>query len=73
MFLPQLLVQIMESVAIRSGVLHAVVGLVRPQHARSRSNGRTVLGKGTLNGAPFPLEFLVKEGHDFSRYDLAGL
>jgi acetolactate synthase-1/2/3 large subunit len=27
----------------------------------------------TQSGAPFLLEFLVKEGHDFSRYPLAGL
>jgi acetolactate synthase I/II/III large subunit len=27
----------------------------------------------TQSGAPFLLEFLVKEGHDFSRYNLAGL
>src|SRR2546423_719689 len=27
----------------------------------------------TQSGAPFLLEFLVKEGHDFSRYDLPGL
>ncbi len=27
----------------------------------------------TQSGAPFLLEFVVKEGHDFSRYNLAGL
>jgi len=27
----------------------------------------------TQSGAPFLLEFVVKEGHDFSRYPLAGL
>ncbi len=27
----------------------------------------------TESGAPFLLEFVVKEGHDFSRYNLAGL
>jgi thiamine pyrophosphate-dependent acetolactate synthase large subunit-like protein len=27
----------------------------------------------TESGAPFLLEFVVKEGHDFSRYALAGL
>ena len=27
----------------------------------------------TQSGAPFLLEILVKEGHDFSRYNLAGL
>ena len=27
----------------------------------------------TEKGEPFLLEFVVKEGHDFSRYDLAGL
>ena len=27
----------------------------------------------TEKGSPFLLEFVVKEGHDFSRYNLAGL
>ena len=27
----------------------------------------------TESGAPFLLEFVVKEGYDFSRYELAGL
>jgi thiamine pyrophosphate-dependent acetolactate synthase large subunit-like protein len=27
----------------------------------------------TQSGAPFLLEVVVKEGHDFSRYELAGL
>ena len=27
----------------------------------------------TEKGKPFLLEFVVKEGHDFSRYPLAGL
>jgi thiamine pyrophosphate-dependent acetolactate synthase large subunit-like protein len=27
----------------------------------------------TQSGAPFLLEFVVKEGHEFSRYPLAGL
>jgi hypothetical protein len=29
--------------------------------------------KVTESGSPFLLEFVVKEGHDFSRYNLAGL
>jgi hypothetical protein len=27
----------------------------------------------TEKGSPFLLEFIVKEGHDFSRYNLPGL
>jgi hypothetical protein len=27
----------------------------------------------TEKGSPFLLEFVVKEGHDFSRYNLPGL
>ena len=40
------------------------------RHRRRRSRRRSASPE---SGAPFLLEFVVKEGHDFSRYPLAGL